>query len=85
MRPLPKICAEFEQRLGRVKSPRGEKTALVEAAIARQTGAFSLSDLQNACPGVSVDLIRSVLKRLKGKTIECLGRGHAAQWKRKAN
>ena len=76
---LTQANKEFEQRVGQVKSPRGEKTALVEAAIARQTGPFSLSDLQNACPGVSVDLIRSILKRLKGKTVECLGRGHAAQ------
>ncbi len=82
---LKQACTEFEQRLGKVKSPRGEKTALVEAAIATQTGPFRLSDLQDACPGVSVDLIRTVLKRLKGKTVECLGRGHAAQWKRKAN
>jgi len=82
---LKQACTEFEKRLGKIKSPRGEKTAIVEAAIASQTGTFRLSDLQNACPGVSVDLIRTVLKRLKGKTVECLGRGHAAQWRRKVN
>jgi len=77
-------CKEFEQRVGQLKSPRGEKTALVETAIARQTGLFSRSDLQSACPGVSVDLIRSVLKRLKGKSVECLGRGHTAKWRESA-
>jgi Fic family protein len=82
---LKQAYTEFEQRLGQVRSPRGEKTGLVEAAIAKQTGPFKLSDLQNACPGVSVDLIRTVLKRLKGKTVECLGRGHAAQWRTKSN
>jgi Fic family protein len=82
---LTQACKEFEQRLGQVKSPRGEKTALVEDAIARQTALFSLSDLQRACPGVSVDLIRTVLKRLKGKTIECLGRGHTAKWEKRPN
>jgi Fic family protein len=81
---LTQACKEFEQRLGQVKSPRGEKTVLVEDAIARQAALFSLSDLQHACPGVSVDLIRTVLKRLKGKSIECLGRGHTAKWRRKA-
>jgi Fic family protein len=81
---LTLACKEFEQRVGQLKSPRGEKTALVEAAIARQSGLFSLSDLQSACPGVSVDLIRSVLKRLKGKSVECLGRGHTAKWKKTA-
>ena len=81
---LKQACKEFEQRVGQLKSPRGEKTALVEEAIARQTGLFSLSDLQSACPGVSVDLIRSVLKRLKGASIECLGRGHTAKWRKRA-
>ena len=33
---------------------------------------------------VSVDLIRSVLKRLKGVSIECLGRGHTAKWRKSA-
>jgi Fic family protein len=79
---LTQACKEFEQRLGQLKTPRGEKTALVEETIARQPGLFSLSDLQRACPGVSVDLIRSVLKRLKGASIECLGRGHTAKWRK---
>jgi Fic family protein len=82
---LTQACKEFEQRLGQVKSPRGEKTALIEDAIERQAGTFSLSDLQGACPGVSVDLIRTVLKRLKGTKIECLGRGHTARWKKRQN
>lgn len=81
---LTQACKEFEQRVGQLKSPRGEKTALIEEAIARQAGRFSLSDLRSACPGVSVDLIRSVLKRLKGASIECLGRGHTAKWRKTA-
>ncbi|HAF15908.1 MAG TPA: Fic family protein [Blastocatellia bacterium] len=80
---LTQACKEFESRLGQVKSPRGEKTALVEAAIARQSGDFRVSDIQHACPGVSVDLIRTVLKRLKGSEAECLGRGPAAKWSKK--
>jgi Fic family protein len=81
---LTQACEEFENRLGQVKSPRGEKTALVEAAIARHSGEFSVSDIQRACPGVSVDLIRKVLKRLRGTEIECVGRGPTAKWRRKA-
>jgi Fic family protein len=80
---LAQACKEFEQRVGQLKSPRGEKTARVEEAIARQTGVFSVSDLHQACPGVGVDLIRLVLKRLKGKEVECLGRGHTAKWTKK--
>ena len=37
---------------------------------------------EDICPGVSVDFIRSVLKRLKGVSIECLGRGHTAKWRK---
>jgi Fic family protein len=73
---------EFEKRLGEIKSPRGEKTALIEAAINRQNGDFTVSDIQRACPSVSLDLIRTVLKRLKGTNIQCLGRGSAAKWRR---
>ncbi len=77
---LTQACKEFESRLGQIKTPRGEKTALVEAAIARQSTVFRVSDIQHACPGVSVDLIRTVLKRLKETGVECLGRGPTAQW-----
>ncbi len=80
---LTQACKEFENRLDQVKIPRGEKTALVEAAIARQSGDFRVADIQHACPGVSVDLIRAVLKRLKGAEVECLGRGTAAKWRKK--
>jgi Fic family protein len=79
---IKKAYDEFEERVGKTGTPRGEKTALVEAAITRQNGAFSVSDIRDACPGVGVDLIRRVLSRLKGKEIECLGRGQTAQWRR---
>lgn len=81
---LSQACKEFEERVGQLKSPRGDKTALIESAIARQNGPFGVSDLKDACPGVSVDLIRSVLKRLRGTAVECLGRGQTAKWIRKA-
>jgi hypothetical protein len=73
---------EFEERAGQTATPRGEKTALVEAAIARQVGPFRVSDIRDACPGVGVDLIRKVLGRMKGESVECLGRGQTAQWRR---
>lgn len=82
---LTQACKEFEQRVGQLKSPRGEKTGLIEAAIARHAGDFSVSDLQNECPGVGVDLIRQVLKRQKGAShLVCLGRGPAAKWRKTA-
>ena len=73
---------EFENRAGQVKAPRGAKTALVEAAIDGQSGLFSVAEIQHACPGVSLDMIRLLLQRLKGTKIECVGRGHAAKWRK---
>ena len=76
---------EFEERLGRVAAPRGEKTDLVIRAIRQAEGTFRVADLQRECPGVSLDLIRSTLKKLRAAgRVECLGRGQSAEWKRKA-
>ncbi|MDX9862081.1 MAG: Fic family protein [Rhodospirillales bacterium] len=73
---------EFAERAGQIKARKGEKTALIEAAIAKQDGPFTVSDIRDACPGVGVDLIRKMLGRLKGVQIECLGRGQSARWRR---
>ena len=82
---IRRACTEFEQRVGQIKSPRGAKSALVLDAIRRQPGEFSIGDLQKECPGVSLDMIRHLLKKLRGKEVECLGRGHQARWRRKSN
>jgi Fic family protein len=74
----------FEERAGQVHSPRGAKTALVEAAINGFPGPFGLADLEHACPGVSRDMIRQVLRRLQqADQVECLGRGRSARWRKK--
>ena len=74
---------EFEERLGRMGGVRGEKRSMVEDAVKDSTGPFSVRELQDKCPGVSIDMIRRVLKDLQkeGKA-ECLGRGQSAKWKR---
>jgi Fic family protein len=74
---------EFEERLGQIKAPRGEKSEIVLGAIRRLEGEFRVSDLQRECPGVSLDMIRHVLKELRAdKQVECLGRGRLARWRR---
>lgn len=74
---------EFEARVGEMKSPRGAKTELVTDAIRRQGGSFRIADLQRECPGVSLDLIRQVLKTLRASNqVECLGRGQHAEWRK---
>lgn len=76
---------EFEQRLGQLQSPKGEKTSLVLQAIDRTYAPFSVAELQHRCPNVSVDMIRRILKNLRAKNqIECLGRGQNARWQKTA-
>jgi Fic family protein len=76
---------EFEQRLGQLQSPKGEKTRLVLQVIDKTLGPFSVAELQNRCPNVSIDMLRRVLKNLKAKNqIKCLGRGQNAQWQKTA-
>ena len=83
---LTHACKEFEQRLGDIKTIPGEKTGLVLTAFQNQTGSFGVADLQNACPGVSVDMIRHVLNRLRAeKKVRCLGRGRTARWEKTGN
>jgi len=80
---LKAACREFENRLGQIKAPRGEKSEIVINAINRTAGDFSVADLQRECPGVSVDMIRHVLKGLRRNgDVKCLGRGRSALWRR---
>ena len=79
---LKQAYQEFEERVGQIESPRGEKTALIETAI-RQLETFSVSDIQRACPGVSVDLIRRTLKVMQDKNeVKCTRKGRSAKWMR---
>ena len=55
-------------------------------AIRRQSTEFSVSDLQRACPGVSLDMIRHLLDRQrKEKKVKCLGIGRNARWQNLGN
>jgi Fic family protein len=75
---------EFERRVGETTSPRGEKSDLVKAAIERAEGSFTVAELRSQCPGVSVDMIRKVLKDLRTDgLVKCLGRGPQARWQRR--
>jgi len=83
---LKSAYKEFEERLGRLPQPRGEKTAMVQDAIKSFPGDFSVADILRKCPGVGIDMIRRVLKDLQAQgVIECLGRGRNAKWNKTAN
>lgn len=74
---------EFEERAGTIRPSRGTKTGLVEAAIKKQVGEFSISEIARACPSISRVMIKKVLLQMqKDKAIKCLGKGQSAKWVR---
>lgn len=74
---------EFEERVGHIKTPRGAKTGLVEAAVNNMAHEFTLADIETACPSVSRDMVRRVLRDLQKRgVVECLGRGPGAPWRK---
>jgi len=62
---LKNAYREFEDRVDQLKSPRGAKTEQVEAAVKTFTGRFTLHELEQACMGVSRDMVRKVLRNLQ--------------------
>jgi hypothetical protein len=56
---------------------------VIVSAVEKATGRFSVDYLKRECPGVSIDMIRRVLKNLQAEgRIECLGRGRGAVWRK---
>ena len=83
---LKSAYREFEERLDGLPQPRGEKTELIREAVNNFHDNFSVADILQKCPGVGIDMIRRVLKDLRGQGIvECLGRGKTAKWNKIGN
>lgn len=79
---LLRAYAEFEERVGTALAGRGNKTEQVRAAVSRRLGPFSISDIEADCPGVSRDMVRHVLRRLRSEgLIQVQGRGRGAKWR----
>lgn len=77
---------EFEVRVGTIRSGRGAKTDMVEEAVGRRIGAFSISDIEAESPGVTRDWIRIVLRRMRDDgRVELRGTGRGAKWIRLDN
>jgi hypothetical protein len=77
---------EFEERLGDLSLPKGEKTSRIHNAIQQFAGEFSVADIMRKCPEVSIDMTRRVLKDLQAQSVvECLGRGRNAKWRKAVN
>ncbi len=78
---LKSAYKEFEERVGDTAEPKGAKAQLVREAVSRRVGDFRLADIEEDCPSVGREWIRSVLAdmREEGK-VHCTGRGPAARW-----
>jgi Fic family protein len=75
---------EFEDRVGTLMKGRGSKTQQVRDAVDRRTGPFAISEIEADCPGVSRDMVRVVLRRLRDdRVITRQGKGRGARWVRR--
>ncbi|MFV1988541.1 MAG: Fic family protein [Gemmatimonadota bacterium] len=72
---------EFRERAGMLVEGRGSKTAMVKAAVQRRQHPFAISRIEEDCPGVSREMIRYVLRRLRDEgRLEVRGHGRGAKW-----
>ena len=79
---LKTACAEFESRFSKTTAPRGSRRQMVEEAILSMKGSFTLNDIMDKCPGVSIDTVRKIFKeRQKEGQVECLVQGRDAKWR----
>jgi len=74
---------EFEDRVGTIRTGKGSKTERIRMTVHRKIRPFAISDIEADCPGVSRDMIRMVLRRLRDeKAIVPQGKGRGAKWVR---
>lgn len=78
---LLRAYKEFEQRVGTIERGRGAKGDRVRAEALKRTLPFSISEIEQACPGISRDMVRLVLRALKAEgLIAPTGKGRGAKW-----
>lgn len=72
---------EFEGRVGTLTHGKGNKAHHIANTIKAMVGPFSISDIERACPFVSRDTIRLVLRTLRDEgVITPQGKGRSAKW-----
>jgi len=78
---LIRAYREFEERVGAVRRGRGAKTEQVRLAVLARSQPFAISEIEAECAGVSRDMVRHVLRKMKDEgLIEPRGRGRGAKW-----
>lgn len=81
---LTRAYREFEERVGNIKVGRGSKTDQIRQVVQKKIGPFSISEIEDACPGISRDMVRNVLRQMKDENlIEPTGKGRGAKWIKK--
>jgi len=81
---LLRAYREFEGRVGTLTMGKGSKAQHIGITIKNMMGPFSISDIERACPSVSRDTIRLVLRQLRDEgVIVPQGKGRSAKWIRK--
>jgi Fic family protein len=80
---LLRAFKEFEERVGTIKVGAGTKTQQVMQAVRSRLKPFAISDIENDCPGISRDMIRVALRKMRDKgEIVSKGKGRGAKWHR---
>lgn len=80
---LLRAYREFEDRVGVITTIRGSKSELVIAAINRKMAPFSISDIESDCPGISRELIRQILRKMRNDGLITVGSGgRGAKWQK---
>lgn len=75
---------EFEVRVGTVTTGKGSKAFHIRRTIDSMIAPFAISDIERACPSVSRDTVRLVLRQLRDEgIITPEGKGRGAKWVRK--
>lgn len=78
---LLRAYREFEERVGTIERGRGAKGDRVRAEINKRQLPFSISDIEEACPGISRDTVRLILRTMKSEgLIAPTGKGRGAKW-----
>ena len=78
---LLRAYKEFEERVGTIERGRGAKGDRVRSEILKRQLPFSISEIEEACPGISRDMVRVILRAMKAEgVIAPTGKGRGAKW-----
>ncbi len=80
---LKESFKQLDSRLESLPNSKGNKSDLIQDFVQNSTFPFRIADIKYNLPGVSLDLIRKILKDLqKEKKVKNLGRGRNAEWQK---